>query len=359
MLRHPAVLAVAATVLIVALAGCAQPQASSSHPASMADPKSSPTRTVVAHPGWPFPIGCADILSLDEARTAAGSDLAVTGDESTPAAGVYDTAIRQGGALQCGWSTSSNQGNGLPIASLSVNVLPDASADEQSRVVDSMRLGGDASDPCDQGQCGYGGTVAGNAVEITWITAAHAHDADGGDAAFGAIVSRVTVRLADPGAHAPRWTAPSGPVPETFCDHGSGREQFIPTVAAALGRDAGTMSSAGGVGGDPGVIGGSVGRTDLGECAWASTDADRVFAGIWILAGGAWNLAGWRAAMPDARDAGDPAHPGAFVFDDGHGNFALALTSAGSLVEVDFSQTGLTAEQAPARMIAVARALSL
>jgi hypothetical protein len=352
--------AVTAALVVLALAACAPAAAPTptSRPAA-ATTTPSPSPTPIAKPGWPFAIGCAGIASLDQVRTWTAPDVVVTTDESKVPAGPFDIAALQGGALVCDWSSPETQSNGVSTGALSVHVLPDATAAEQHFVAQVGNMwGADMDRECDAGGCGKVALVSGNEVEIGWNSQAHAQDADAGLVAFEAIVAAVTGRLADPGARGPAWTAPVGPLPETFCDGGTGRPQFIPAVAAALGFDASQLVSAGGVGGDQGVIGAAVTRTDVGECAWGSQD-DTVFAGIWIVAGASWSLPLARANVANARDAGDPAHPGAFVTDDGHGNFDMWFASSGSLVLVDLSETGMTADQAPARMAAVAHALQL
>jgi hypothetical protein len=300
-------------------------------------------------------------MTLREVQAITVSTATVIADQSTPVGISFDTAARQGGALLCDWGTPDSQSNGDAGGWLSVHVLPDATAAEE-HVVGLGPQGVDPSRTCDSGNCWHAGMVAGNDVEIQWGSFAHAHDLDGGQAAFQPIVTTITDRLATPGARLPRWIAPDGPRPTTYCDGGNGREQFIPAVAGALGLDPADVTYGGGTGGDTGVLGAAESRTEFGGCGWGPK-GDGLWVFVFILRGGSWALAPARSTTAGAIDAADPAYPGAFVTDDGHGNNSLALSSKGSLVRIDLEPSTAAAKptlaEAKPVMIAVAKALGL
>jgi hypothetical protein len=107
------------------------------------------------------------------------------------------------------------------------------------------------------------------------------------------------------------------------------------------------------------VLGTAEARTDFGGCGWGSRGAGS-WAFVLLLRGGSWALDQARAATAGAAGAADPAHPGAFVSDDGHGNSTLATSSKGSLVRIDLEPSagaGMTRAAATPILIAIAKAL--
>lgn len=342
-----------AVVVLLSLAGCG----AVSHPASRTGsptPSHSATPVAAAHPGWPFAIGCSDIMSLDAARTATGGGAEMRlsdGDVGSP----FGAAAMEGGALLCTWSDGED---GAHVPNLEVDVLPHATPAEQSAISADPVLDVSGSPTCSRGMCARAVLLGVNMAEVFWSSPAHASDADGGAAAFAPVLETIVSRLSHPGAESPPWSAPAGPEPQTYCDGGTGRPQYLAPVAAALGVPASTGIVGGGVGGDSGVRGVAVGRTDIDECAWQfGSDATGEYVSIWVLAGGSWAVAAGRAAASAAVPVDDPKHPGAYAFDEGHGNFSLVLASQGSRAEVDYEKQGATMTQAVAKMVAVAGAL--
>lgn len=344
---------VAVAVLGLALAGCVP---ASPHGVATPSRDSSPTPglspTPQQHPGWPFQIGCDDIMSLDEARAATQANVDVDDSGSSPAT-PFGAAVRQGGALTCGWRT----GDAQSATFLEVDVLPHATAEEQSAISADQ---GEAIpvDACAGGVCSKARLTAGNMALVQWSSPAHAADADGGTAAFAPILATIVRRLARPGAESSAWSAPPGPASETYCEGGTGRAEYLVPVGRALGVDPATGAVGGGIGGEPGVIGAAVARTDLAECAWQyGSDESGDYVSIWVLQGGSWAVPLARAARQGAVPVTDPKHPGAFAVDDGHSNFELVLATQGSFAEVDYEKQGATLAQVKERMVSVADAL--
>lgn len=333
--RRAGLLLVFGTSVLLALAGCAQPQ-----PTSDAPPAGDSPSAVAddVPPQSALPLGCADVLSQDDEQAAFSVPQSVWIDETTTPIGIDLMEYKVAGGLQCQWGGQDGT-DGVPDIGMTLLISPDAEQEFTDHATGFLYPDGDKliTDTLGTGSvldCGSGEftglhCTADILVGTYWINA-QLSDADGQE--YQSEVSKATALLgkvvdAVTGAGAPRalWAPPAGVFDgESLCEDGDVASQALQADADTLSVDPTAARD------DPGsIIGSRIGNAD---CIWSAGDRTVRIA---TLPGAEW---AFDALMASGHGAGSPNPDDGAVLDaDGVDGM---IVGCGDGCDIVFQYTG-------------------
>jgi hypothetical protein len=296
--RHQ--LLVPAGLLLVALSGCAAAPAPS---APSADPTPSSTAEPAAlEPQSTLPLGCADLLSLEDVQQRIpGTSLTVAVDESSAPDGEYWAGFAPAGGLRCGWAGAGRTDGGYDQG-LQLSILGDAEAAYEAwlagpapQVAWSEDAYGDRSHTycaADYQNGCYGGVMVGGYWIDVSLRDAVARTADVAEQRLSELLAPVVEAIRVAGPARPAWTPPASAYAGAgLCDDpavASGVVDGDVTIAPWSAEGAVDQLTAG------------FGRAGTISCTWSSGAAGRQQLVVHVFPGGAWIFSRFAADPEDA-----------------------------------------------------------
>ena len=264
---------------VVVLSGCASASPNPAPPRAVAStaPTPAPTQTPSGTPGWPYGIGCEDLLSSSTVQSHIVDAVTVKYDQHSVPVTASDVALADAGALRCVWGgayrTDSSYDDGLTLT-----VLPDAAAEYASWVASGGSPG------CTSNPCTDGGRLAGT----TWFSLSLSDSTrPGGNSANlsaddTVLAAQVTDALAHLGPRGPAWIPPATAADgKRFCQPGEATR--LANVFAVDPLKISFDDHPDPTANDLRSV--AVGRGGLARCNWTIGDGQVV---ITTVPGGAW-----------------------------------------------------------------------
>lgn len=291
--RRAALLLGFGTIVLILGTACAAPppplEGSSGPTGSVASPANDGDEPLPV-----LPIGCADLLGVDELQQTIPSPLEVWADESSTPRGFDLIAYRQAGGLHCVWGGEGGT-DGVPDVGVQLWVTPDAADEFREHATGTIYPDGDllVTDTIEGASvldCGTGEftglscTADVLAAGDWWVyltARADTGDARSYDDALAdttALTESIVAKIAAAGDARPAWTAPDATDGSAWCEDAS-------LASVALGVDAdGILIEPYRSTGDVAALAERAGGS---QCIWSTAD-ETSNVRIRTLQGGAW-----------------------------------------------------------------------
>ena len=216
---------------VVVLTGCSSPAGDHAHPHTVAPAVAAPTPTptVPAEPGWPYSIGCADILTEAQVQANVTATVSVKADETAVPSRFTDVSLADAGGLRCVWGGADMTDSSYD-AGVALTILPKASAAYAARPATTPY-------PCKAWGCWEDFLVGDTWVEMRYSDSGQKNNATDVQAQVDRVKAIIADRLNSLGVPRAPWSVPEGSLTagQACLSSGSG------LVAGAIGVDPSTV----------------------------------------------------------------------------------------------------------------------